>query len=82
MSMRVVIREPYESFSIPLSIAVLCPDCACISLSRNGRCSICRTEALSLIRVLDRPGNGKKAEWPWLCNELTKKNREGSSSAE
>jgi hypothetical protein len=62
MSMKVIIREPYESQIIPLSNAVLCPDCECVSLSTNGRCRICETEALSLTRVLDRTGVGVNGE--------------------
>ena len=53
MSIKVIVREPYESQVIPMSNAVLCPDCDCVSLSRNGRCRICQTEALTLTRVLD-----------------------------
>ena len=48
------IREPYESQVIPLAKAVLCPDCNCVTLSTNGCCRVCNTEALSLTRILDR----------------------------
>jgi hypothetical protein len=54
MSLQNEIREPYASQIIPLANAVLCPECDCVSLSTNGCCRVCRTEALSLARVLDR----------------------------
>jgi hypothetical protein len=48
------VREPYESDIIPLRKAVLCPECDCVSLSTNGRCRVCNSEALSLAMVLNR----------------------------
>ncbi len=52
------IRETPESYVIPLRKAVLCPECDCVSLSTNGRCRVCASEALSLAMVLNRRGNG------------------------
>jgi hypothetical protein len=62
--LQAVVREPYESDVIPLCKAVLCPECNCVSLSTNGRCRVCASEALSLAMVLNR----KEAECvPAVC---------------
>ncbi len=53
------IRESHESYVIPLRKAVLCPECDCVSLSTNGRCRVCASEALSLAMILNRRDSGQ-----------------------